>query len=101
MFIFFLEDNKERIPLPPAPYVSEFDPLKSESNEEFITRLKNMGKSKKFQTKEYVEKFFTLVFPKDSMEKFNQLARRFSMRKDTLTNHGKYSNQPMYVLFFV
>jgi len=28
------------------------------------------------------------------MEKFNQLARRFSMRKDTTTNIG-YSRQPM------
>jgi hypothetical protein len=33
------------MPLPPAPFVSEFDPLRPESNEEFIARLKNMGKS--------------------------------------------------------
>ncbi|UJR25058.1 hypothetical protein I4U23_006418 [Adineta vaga] len=69
------KDNKERIPLPPAPFVSEFDPLRPESNEEFITRLKHMGKN--------------------SMDKFNQLARRFSTRKDpSTTNVGKYSKQP-------
>jgi hypothetical protein len=69
------KDDKERIPLPPAPFISEFDPLRSESNEEFIARLKHMGKN--------------------SMEKFNQLARRFSMRKDSTPNIGKYSKQPM------
>ena len=40
-------DDKERIPLPPAPFVAEFDPSKHESNEEFIGRLKHMGKSKR------------------------------------------------------
>jgi hypothetical protein len=69
------KDNKEPMPLPPAPFVSEFDPLRPESNEEFIARLKNMGKN--------------------SMDKFNQLARRFSTRKDTTTNIGQYSRQPM------
>ncbi len=34
-------------------------------------------------------------FPSDSMDKFNQLARRFSTRKDTTTNIGQYSRQPM------
>ena len=29
------------------------------------------------------------------MEKFNQLARRFSMRKGPTGNTGKYSKQPM------
>jgi hypothetical protein len=33
------------------------------------------------------------------MEKFNQVARRFSMRKDTTQNLGKYSKQPVYVFF--
>ncbi|CAF0757938.1 unnamed protein product [Rotaria sp. Silwood1] len=73
------KDNLERIPLPPAAFVSEFDPLRLESNEEFIDRLKNMGKN--------------------SMEKFNQLARRFSTRKDTTTNTGKYSKQSIILLF--
>jgi hypothetical protein len=50
-FIFFCLDNTERIPLPPAPYVNEFDPLRSESNEEFIARLKHMGKSKTLKIK--------------------------------------------------
>ncbi|CAF3965661.1 unnamed protein product, partial [Rotaria magnacalcarata] len=69
------KDNHDRIPLPPAPPVSEFDPLRPESNEEFIARLKNMGKN--------------------SMDKFNQLARRFSTRKNTTINPGKYSKQPL------
>ncbi|CAF3771033.1 unnamed protein product [Rotaria sordida] len=73
------KDNHEPISIPPAPNVSEFDPLRLESNEEFISRLKNMGKN--------------------SMEKFNQLARRFSMRKDTTTNTGKYSKQSIILLF--
>ena len=38
-------DNTERIPLPPAPLVADFDPATPESNEEFIGRLKHMGKS--------------------------------------------------------
>ncbi|CAF3954226.1 unnamed protein product, partial [Rotaria magnacalcarata] len=73
------KDNHDRIPLPPAPPVSEFDPLRPESNEEFIARLKNMGKN--------------------SMDKFNQLARRFSTRKNTTINPGKYSKQPFILLF--
>ncbi|CAF1350555.1 unnamed protein product [Adineta steineri] len=67
------KDDKERIPLPHAPFVPDSESLKSESNEEFIARLRNMGKS--------------------SMEKFNQLARKFSTRKDTTSNVGKYSKQ--------
>ncbi|CAF4116368.1 unnamed protein product [Rotaria sp. Silwood2] len=73
------KDNHEQMSLPPAPFVGEFDPLPPESNEEFIGRLKNMGKN--------------------SMEKFNQLARRFSTRKDTTTNTGKYSKQSIILLF--
>ncbi|CAF4512535.1 unnamed protein product [Rotaria socialis] len=73
------KDNHDRIPLPPAPSASEFDPLRPESNEEFIARLKNMGKN--------------------SMDKFNQLARRFSTRKNTTINPGKYSKQPFILLF--
>ena len=45
-FSLFL-DNKERITLPPAPMISEFDPSRAESNEEFIVRLKHMGKSER------------------------------------------------------
>ncbi|CAF0803107.1 unnamed protein product [Adineta ricciae] len=70
------KNNTERIPLPPAPLVAEFDPARPESNEEFIGRLKHMGKN--------------------SMEKFTQLARRFSTRKEpTGANAGKYSKQPI------
>ena len=90
---FFSTDNKEPMPLPPAPYISDFDPLRSESNEEFTTRLKNMGKSKRLKINEYVENLIILFI--DSMDKFNQLARRFSMRKDSTVNVGKYSKQPM------
>jgi hypothetical protein len=51
-----------------------------------------MGKSNKIM----LRKTLYFYFSKDSMEKFNQLARRFSMRKDTTTtNIGKYSRQPM------
>ncbi|CAF1525078.1 unnamed protein product [Adineta steineri] len=73
------KDDKERIPLPHAPFVPDSESLKSESNEEFIARLRNMGKS--------------------SMEKFNQLARKFSTRKDTTSNVGKYSKQSIILLF--
>ena len=34
------------MPLPMAPMLGEFDPLRTESNEEFIGRLKTMGKSR-------------------------------------------------------
>jgi hypothetical protein len=52
LFIYlFSSDDKERIPLPPAPFISEFDPLRSESNEEFIARLKHMGKSNQLEIK--------------------------------------------------
>lgn len=46
----FSSDNKEPIALPAAPFASEFDPLRPESNEEFVTRLKSMGKSKALAT---------------------------------------------------
>lgn len=55
-----------------------------------------MGKSKKIikKNKVYFKKdLFLFNLFKDSMEKFNQLARRFSMRKDTTINIGKYSKQ--------
>lgn len=68
------KDDTNPMPLPPAPYINEFDPLRQESNEEFTTRLKHMGKN--------------------SMEKFNQLARRFSTRKDSSNITTKYSKQP-------
>lgn len=64
------KDDREKVPLPPAPIVSEFDPMKLETNEEFISRLKHMGKN--------------------SMDKFNQLARKFTIKKPT-----KSSRQPM------
>ncbi|CAF1310309.1 unnamed protein product [Adineta steineri] len=73
------KDDKERIPLPHAPFVPDSESLKSESNEEFIARLRHMGKN--------------------SMEKFNQLARKFSTRKDTTSNIGKYSKQSIILLF--
>jgi hypothetical protein len=50
-----------------------------------------MGKSNTLQKKGLIIFFFL----KDSMEKFNQLARRFSMRKDSTNNIGKYSKQSM------
>lgn len=81
------------MPLPPAPFIGEFDPLRAESNEEFTARLKNMGKSNKWAITWYIYKDY--YFCIDSMEKFNQLARRFSMRKDTPTNMARYSKQPM------
>lgn len=31
-----------------APSMHEFDPLHTETNEEFVARLKNMGKSNRF-----------------------------------------------------
>jgi len=53
LFSFFLSllissivDNTEPMALPPAPCVNEFDSGKHESNEEFIARLKHMGKSR-------------------------------------------------------
>lgn len=52
-----------------------------------------MGKSKYLEMKLYLWKFYFIF--KDSMEKFNQLARRFSSRKDGTMSTGKYSKQPM------
>jgi hypothetical protein len=60
--IDFFSDNRERIPLSPDPYISEFDPLRSESNEEFIARLKNMGKSNTLQKKGLIIFFFPKRF---------------------------------------
>jgi len=65
LFIYlFSLDDKERIPLPPAPFISEFDPLRSESNEEFIARLKHMGKSKKIKKISLKKHLFVLIFLK-------------------------------------
>ena len=82
------------MPLPPAPYINEFDPLRQESNEEFIARLKNMGKSNVLHNTKKLKLNYIFLYLKDSMEKFNQLARRFSMRKDTTNHIGKYSKEP-------
>lgn len=84
-------DDREKVPLPPAPIVSEFDPMKLETNEEFISRLKHMGKSnekkKKGKSVDFIS-FRTICV--DSMDKFNQLARKFTIKKPT-----KSSRQPM------
>ena len=56
IFLNFFLDNKERIPLPPAPFVSEYDPTRPESNEEFIARLKHMGKSKESNKRLFFQK---------------------------------------------
>lgn len=89
MYLIFKDDH-DHIPLPPAPYVGEFDPLRSESNEEFIARLKSMGKSNKFSS-EIIFAIFYFGLSTDSMEKFNQLARRFTIHKDSATNMAKYT----------
>jgi len=85
LLISSIVDNTEPMALPPAPCVNEFDSGKHESNEEFIARLKHMGKSR--LTLIFVNKIRWFYFSKASMDKFNQLARRFSIRKD--------SKQPM------
>jgi hypothetical protein len=54
-----------------------------------------MGKSKIPELIDQAERIsFSL---EDSMEKFNQLARRFSTRKDSTGTVGKYSRQTTYV----
>ena len=52
--VLFVLDNRERMALPEAPTVQEFDPLRTENNEEFVARLKNMGKSNRFPSQEMI-----------------------------------------------
>jgi hypothetical protein len=47
------------MPLPAAALINEFDPIRSESNEEFIARLKHMGKSNRMNSRAVHVRFYS------------------------------------------